>query len=1114
MNIILTGFTNKMVTGRKIHLFVLLVALLLIGASYVSSQPQDMVLCFYSECKDKDLDEYYIYHRIFIGNYKVKAGDCLEYDIFISSSNPDNKAGVDILFSSGNLNLRDSNTDDTEGINSHPGSGLPCAVGKWHHRKIHLDKFEDLSIITVELAEESNQPGRYITCYDNIVVTNNAMITKKIYITNNPQTNAPTISNYSNSLAFPIFKETLETDGVSKILSIIDKRIDLTIQKNRFKEETSVLQRFLEVGTENQNLLKTFVDTVAAIDDKLLMSNKVDAYELQLNDAIKAFELIFPYETIETIKKFNQYFVGHAHIDFQWLWTWGETVNICRDTFNQALKFMDEYPDFCFTQSMAGLYKATEENFPELFRKIKKYVKDGRWEIVGGNWTEGDTNLVDSESRVRQYLYGQLYFKKKFGKLCTVGWEPDTFGHSYTMPQVLIKSGLKYYYFTRSGPDLFPEALFYWQGLDGSKILTYCGSKIVGGDYFGDVSIENLSACAITQSEYGLPAAMAVYGVGNHGGGPTRESIKLVKYIKGRPYLPDVEFSTAEQYFNLVETVPDLNLPIWNNEMNPVFPGCYTARAEVKKITRNSEIKAVTTEKVATFATLFNYRYPTEELRALWEDICWGHHHDTIGGTTIASSFELNKQKFNNLCVKTDSIKDSAISLIISRIRTRQDGIPILVLNMLGWERDDYIELEIESDKIDMEKSIVVVDSQNQQYICDIIQKKNEKTRIGFIARGIPSLGFKTFYIKQFTGKELDRDIRVLDNGFTIENKFYRIIFDPETGCITSIFDKQTQKELIEHGRKANLYQLLFEKPHPMSAWEIGSIDKIIDLCEMENFQIVESNAVKVTVEITRKYNESFFKQKITIYSGIDRIDFPCSVDWQEKGTDTTDAPMLKVAFPLTISSSKATYDIPFGHIERSTGISEFPGIKWIDYSTTEYGVSLLNNCKYGHDVVGNVMRLTLLRSSYWPDPEPDKGKYEFTYALYSHSGTWREAKTIKRSYELNNPLLGYIVPQKIKIEGKTMDDKHSFVSINPDDNLVITSVKKSEDGKAVIIRFYETKGKETTAVLKCDFHVEKAYDTDLLEGLIYKNPLKLNKMNNTVSILTKPYEIKTLRIE
>jgi alpha-mannosidase len=669
------------------------------------------------------------------------------------------------------------------------------------------------------------------------------------------------------------------------------------------------------------------------------------------------------------------------------------------------------------------------------------------------------------------------------------------------MPQVLRKAGLKYYYFARCGKG---DPIFNWQGIDGSQILAYCGGNITAGGYGGDPRMSDVAACNTVKEKYGIKQAMSVYGVGDAGGGPTREHIEDVLSIDKTPFLPQAKFGTAEQYFDLIsKSKPDF--PVINDELNFIFEGCYTTHGDIKRITRESEVRAVTAEKLATIAGMYGYKYPIPLFRSLWEDICWNHHHDTIDGSAIHSSYELSHEKFNRIVKETTKIQDDSIKIITSQLKVAQKGSLITVFNPLNWTRDDYVELQT-----NVPADTRVIDAKGNETVSAVIDKAGKKL-VTFVATGVPSLGYKTYYLQSGVKPEQAGSVTVDQTNWTAENEYYKLKLDVKTGYMTSLFDKMLNKELIEQGGLGNLLQVLYEQPNQMSAWTIGSINKTVNLDSTPEMKVVEQNAVKSVIEIKRSYSKSTFTQRIVLYTGINRIDFPCTVDWYEQSSSTEDCPMLKVSFQLNINSQDATYETPFGHIDRLSNGNEYPSIKWVDVSDNNgsFGVSLLNNCKYGYDVKQNVLRLTLLRASYTPDPEPDKGTHEFTYSLYSHPGDWKQAKVIRRGYEVNHKLASVITELG---KGTVTDTAHSFVSIDNYDNLVITGVKKSESGDAVIVRFYETDGKKVDARIKFDFSVKKAYDTDLIEGLIYKNALTVD--GNSVIVPTNPYEIKTVRLE
>ena len=810
-------------------------------------------------------------------------------------------------------------------------------------------------------------------------------------------------------------------------------------------------------------------------------------------------------------KDFTLHLVGHAHIDMNWLWLWPETVRVCRLTFSDMAKKMAEYPDFKFSQSQAAAYLAIEEKHPDVFEDIKKYVKNGQWEITGGTWVEGDMNMASGEAIVRQILYAKRYFKEKFDKDVEICWEPDTFGHAWTVPQILAKSGIKYYYFCRCGKGI---PAFWWESPDGSRVLAF------NWDWYNlEVKPDKVRNAASAARKAGLKDWMYVYGVGDHGGGPRKEDIdKAISFNRLDGY-PRMKFSTARDFYKTLEKQE--GLPAINTELNFVFEGCYTTHADIKKYNRVLENALPQAEMLSAAAALYGRNYPQDAFTDAWRKTCFNQFHDIFDGSAIHGSYAYSKKLFN-IAYETAVLElDGSLKTMGSKIKFQEKtGTPVLVFNTLSWQRDDICEIKIPVGSAKEKFRIFEGKNEVPSQFTGIEEDENGKLflKIVFIARDVPAAGYKTYYALQGSGPQIGggESLRAGVTSSTIkaENKFYKITIDPLTGCISGIFDKENSYEILPTLESANMLQLLFEKPHDMSAWNIGKISRTEDLSLDCTVTLVEDGPARIRVRVCRVFGSSSFCQDIVLYDGMRRIDFPCRVDWQEQGTKLIDSPMLKVAFPFSLKESSARFEIPFGSITRPANGHEYPSQKWMDVSgITEsgiaYGLSLLNDSKYGCDVKEGVMRLTLLRSSYDPDPRPDKGIQEFTYSLFPHKGRW-DARTVRAGYELNNPLVCIPVERRTSnVVRQDLPEIHSFLSLEPQ-NLILTAFKKAEDSDDIIIRFYESEGRETSAEIKFGFQVKEAGETDLMEKEIRGIPLQDGK----ITLKTGKYEIKTLRLK
>ena len=810
-------------------------------------------------------------------------------------------------------------------------------------------------------------------------------------------------------------------------------------------------------------------------------------------------------------KKMKVHLIGHAHIDMNWLWTWEDTLDTCKRTFETVDKLMDEYPDFKFSQSQAAIYHAVENNFPELFERIKKRVKEGKWDITASTWVEGDTNMASGESLVRQTLYAKKYIKEKFGVEPRVCWCPDTFGHAWTYPQILKKSGIDFYYGHRCSPG-YPE--FWWQSPDGSKILVFNHAKT----YNAEITPCIVDWVVEAKEKVDVNNYLVVYGVGDHGGGPTRRDLNKAKKLQARKDFPELKFDKAENFYKEV-LKQGKKLPSINDELNFVFEGCYTTHGDIKLMNRKIENLLPAAEIFSSIANVaIGLAYPDKNFEEAWRRACFNQFHDILDGSAIHSSYEYSRKIFEEAEKIGKESLDKAVSSIASKIEYTQKGIPVVVFNQLNWDRVDLVEVDITKSG----KNLGVKDNKG-----NYVPSQVNGNILKFTAK-VPSIGYRTYYLKPERGlspngdcpRERKRGLSLLvnDTEHTIENEFFVVKVNKVSGCLGSIFDKRNNKEVFallsggSEGRPpfihGNMLQVLYEMPHGMSAWNIGTISRIENLVKDAKVEVMEEGSVSVTVRVTHKFNNSVIKQGIVIYRDIPRIDFKTEVDWQEKGGPDVDSPMLKAVFPLDVCSDKASYEIPYGYIERKVNGREVPALKWVDISEGGYGVSLLNDCKYGYEVCGNTIKMTLVRSAYEPDLLPDVGINRFAYSLYPHKGDWKKADTVRRGYEFNNPFIVKVgVRQQSAAE--SIPDEQSFLEIEPS-NLILSALKKSETGKSLIMRIYESQCKAVAGKIRFNFPVKYVRETDLMENPTGK---KIKVKNNTLKIRFNKSEIKTFSI-
>jgi alpha-mannosidase len=873
-----------------------------------------------------------------------------------------------------------------------------------------------------------------------------------------------------------------------------------------FLQECQAADVLLKVRPDDRSRWEPYLDAaLRKLDLDALERGDQLAFDQSLRQAREALAPIAP-----LLREFAIRAVGNSHIDLAWLWPWTETVEIVRDTFTTVLDLMNEFPEFTFAHGSAQTYAWMEEKYPKLFEYIRRRVREGRWEIVGGVWVESDMNLPHGESLVRQFLHGLRYFREKFGVSVRVGWNPDAFGYNWQLPQILKKSGLDFFVTQKlfwNEVTRFPYRLFWWEAPDGSRVLTYFPNHY--GNPIEPVPMAKDLAdytAATGHREY-----MHLYGVGDHGGGPTRSMLETAdRWRSAGALYPRLFFGTVHEFFERVMAeLPRLNLPVWRDELYlETHRGTYTSQAETKRNNRQSEVLLLNAEKFASLARLFGHAYPQSELDAAWKKVLFNQFHDILPGSSIAAVYRDAARDYAEVRRIGREVLSEAMRELADRIHTKGPGLPLIVFNPLSWTRTDVVEATLVFP--DPVSDVEVRDPRGRLLIAEVIARDpgTNRVTVRVIAEDVPPLGYMVFRVIPVTRRSPVRSSLSV-TGLTMENEFLRVTVDARSGCVTSLYDKIAHREVLDESRCGNLLQAFFDKPTVYDAWNIDATfeEKKWELRQAEEVRVVETGPTRAVIRVVKKFQSSTFVQDLVLYPKVPRLECRMEVDWRERHI------LLKVAFPVSVRSPKATFEIPFGAIPRPTtrrtpeeqAKFEVPALFWADLSDGAYGVSVLNDSKYGYDVRDNVIRLTLLRSPAYPDPRADEGHHRFTYAIYPHAGDWIQAGTVRRGYELNYPLL----PYPTTAHSGPLPPVHSFLRLEPD-TVVLTALKKAEDSEAWILRFYEFAGKPADVRIALPKPPRIAQEVTLTEQEM--GPLTVS--GQEVIVPTKPYEIKTVRIE
>ncbi|MFI3213438.1 MAG: alpha-mannosidase [Eubacteriales bacterium] len=819
-------------------------------------------------------------------------------------------------------------------------------------------------------------------------------------------------------------------------------------------------------------------------------------------------------DSIETV-----YCVGHTHIDVAWLWSLLVTEDKAVRSFSTVLELMSQYPEYQFMSSQPQLYKYVQKNAPDVYEKIKEKIKENRWQAEGGMFLEADCNLSSGESLVRQFLYGINFFKKEFGVENEILWLPDVFGYSAALPQIMKKCKIQYFMTTKiswNEMNKLPYDTFMWEGIDGTKILTHFSpardyqKPTVGATktehfttYNAFINPSQVKGAWERYSQKELnQEVMISYGYGDGGGGPTKEMLENQKRLAyGIPGCPKTKMSNPREFFHILEdkVKGSKYLPDWSGELYLEYHrGTYTSMSRNKKYNRQSEFMAQNLETYGTMAQIWLHKgYPKEELAEIWEVILRNQFHDILPGSSIKEVYDDSKIEYERIKKQGITLINEQVQTLVASIDTNRGAI--VVCNPNGLQLDGIVEVSLES--IDtIEESIYITDG-----IVVTTMQKLENGHYIFTAMGVPSKGYKTYHITQepiaSTG-----NMRVSER--VLENNCIKVVLD-EFGHMVSIYDKKVQREVLPENQCGNILMTYEDKPHNYDAWDLNNYytEKSWEITDVDILEVVESGPVRGTVKIGRKYLDSYIEQYISIMENSSEILIRNEIDWKEKQI------FMKTLFPVDVHTDEATFDIQYGNVKRKTHYNtswdqarfEVCMHKWVDISEDDYGVSLINDCKYGCSVHNGVIGLSMLKSGIYPNPEADKEHHSFQFSIFPHEGDWKKAGTVSKAYAMNNPFKA----SRKENEIGTLPSKASFISSNCK-NVVIEVVKQAEESDDVVVRMYEYYNRRTIVRLSFGMEIKEIVVCNMLEEVLA--PLEI--VENQVIMTVKPYEIITLKIK
>ncbi|SPN97108.1 probable alpha-mannosidase [Cephalotrichum gorgonifer] len=794
--------------------------------------------------------------------------------------------------------------------------------------------------------------------------------------------------------------------------------------------------------------------------------------------------------------------IGHCHIDSCWLWPWAETRRKVGRSWSNQCDLMDRYPELHFACSQAQQYKWLKEDYPYAFDRVKGKVREGRFHPIGGSWVEHDTNMPSGESLARQFLYGQRFFESHFGARCRTFWLPDTFGYSSQLPQLCRLAGMDRFLTQKlswNNINKFPHTTFNWVSLDGSQVICHMppSETYTASAHFGDVR-RSVSRHKSLDHDH---TSLLVFGKGDGGGGPTWEHIEKLRRCRGitdtlslgQTDLPRVHMGkSVDDFFDKLEPKAS-NFVTWYGELYfELHRGTYTTQANNKKYNRMSESLLRDLEFLATAASLkdSSYKYPKKEFDFMWESVLLCQFHDCLPGSSIEMCYDDSDEVYAAVFKTGKEIyKEAYRSLGVSEVKADSFSAPVAV-NGLPWHRKELIELG--------------------------------NGEVGVACGSGNFLPVRHFKVspdrKAVSVEEVSAGVFVLSND--------QLRVRVERGCITSLYDRRNDREVIEKDQKANQFVIFDDKPLYWQAWdvEVYHLDTGKPLSGGES-KISEVKDHRVSIVTRTKISDkSSMVTTISLSAALDGVDSwvecKADVDWHET------MKFLKVEFPVEVRNTEASYETAFGITRRPTHYNttwdmakfEVCCHRFADLSEPGYGVSILNDSKYGFSTCGNLMRLSLLRAPKAPDAHADMGQHTIRWGIFPHAGALGPS-TVKAAYSMNSPMrTGFVAKEAIG-----MLSKSTPIKLTGDESLFLDTIKRGEDdedvsrgelprrkGRSVVIRVYESLGSRSRGVIETSWDVQRVFKSNILEDDIEEVELD----GNTFKITLRPFEVATYRLE
>ncbi|MBS3761970.1 MAG: alpha-mannosidase, partial [Planctomycetes bacterium] len=774
--------------------------------------------------------------------------------------------------------------------------------------------------------------------------------------------------------------------------------------------------------------------------------------------------------------------VGHAHIDTGWLWPVDETVRKCARTFARQISLMEDYPDYVFGASQAQHYAFVKEHYPGLYEKICQKVEEGRWEPQGGMWVEADCNVIGGESMVRQMLHGKNFFRDEFGVDVENLWLPDVFGYSAALPQILKKSGIDSLVTQKiswSQYNKFPHHTFVWEGIDGSEVVAHFPPE---DNYNSTLNPGRLAYARDNFTEKGfLDEFLTLYGLGDGGGGPTEDIIEAGRRQKNLEGSPKVEFGPAQPFLDRLCDEKD-RLERWVGELYlELHRGTLTTQAHNKKMNRAMELRLREIEWI--YSCLPAENYPREELDSVWKRVLMNQFHDILPGSSIRRVYQDTRGDYESMWEDTERLAEEAGQRLFE-----PDPESVTLVNTLSEPYRRPVELPAEWSGCE------VLDAHGNS-----LTAQSGKTG-PIVSVEVPESAALTLKKGEKSNHETeDRDAEPL----VLENELVRYEF-AEDGTLSRAFDKKCERETIPDGESGNKLQLYRDRPVAWDAWDVDIFyeEELLEQAELTDWERWPGGAVQETLHLEFAIGDSTIEQDIVLAVGSKQLEFRTSVDWRE------DHRMLRVSFPVAVFAQEASFEIQYGHVRRNThrntswDMAKFESCahRFVDLSEHDYGVALLNDCKYGHKVLGHVLDLNLLRSPTHPDPDADRGCHEFTYSLLPHTGNLAESCVFAEAAQLNQPVMVY--------DGMRVDDLAVPCRLDGE-GVALEVLKRGEKEECHIVRLYEQRGRRSRVALSLREGISEISETNLMED----SGEVLDCDGQRLELQFEPFEIRTLKL-